>query len=34
MEGGYLDSKTLCVHIVNEISIPLKPIILKWCKTS
>ncbi|CAD8134930.1 unnamed protein product [Paramecium octaurelia] len=34
MEGGHLDSKTLQVRIVNEISVALKPMTLKWCKTA
>lgn len=34
MEGGHLDSKTLQVRIVNEISVSLKPMVLKWCRTS
>ena len=34
MEGGYLDSKTLCVHIVNEISVLLKSLTLKWARTT
>lgn len=33
MEGGLLDADTLTVQIVQDISVPLKPLTLKWSKS-
>lgn len=30
MEGGTLDPNTLTIRLVQEVTIPLKPLIFKW----